>query len=66
MKTLKFVYWEGKKYLVGYLQDYPEYWTQGENLQDLEEHLRDIYAEVLEGNLPDDRPASRKVGELVV
>jgi predicted RNase H-like HicB family nuclease len=28
---------------LGYLQDYPDYWTQGETYEDLQEHLKDIY-----------------------
>lgn len=62
MKKLKYVYWKDGKYLVGYLLDYPEHWTQGTDLKDLEEHLKDLYHEINEGNLP----TSRKVGELVV
>ena len=27
---------------LGYLQDYPDYWTQGETSDDLKEHLRDL------------------------
>lgn len=30
------------KYL-GYLSDYPAHWTQGEDLDDLKNHLRDLY-----------------------
>jgi len=43
MHTVKFVYWEEDGALIGYLQDYPDYWTQGETLEDLKEHLRDLY-----------------------
>jgi hypothetical protein len=25
------------------LNDYPDHWTQGESLQDLKEHLRDLH-----------------------
>ncbi len=27
----------------GYLEGYPDYWTQGETIEELEENLRDIY-----------------------
>ncbi len=42
--TTKFTYWkeDDGKYL-GYLNHYPDHWTQGETLQDLKEHLRDLY-----------------------
>jgi predicted RNase H-like HicB family nuclease len=40
----KITYWQEKdgKFL-GFLNDYPDHWTQGENLDDLREHLRDLH-----------------------
>jgi len=32
--------------LVGYLEQYPDYMTQGEAIEELEENLIDIYKEV--------------------
>jgi hypothetical protein len=43
MPTINYVYWEDEGSLIGYLQDYPDYWTQGETLDDLKDHLRDLY-----------------------
>jgi predicted RNase H-like HicB family nuclease len=42
--TTKFTYWkeDDGKYL-GYLNQFPDHWTQGETLQDLKEHLRDLH-----------------------
>ena len=39
----KITYWceSDGKYL-GYLNDYPDHWTQGEDLDDLKKHLRDL------------------------
>jgi hypothetical protein len=62
MQTIKYVYWEEDGGYLGYLQDYPDYWTQGETLDDLIEHLRDLYADLTSGQLP----GVRKVGELVI
>jgi predicted RNase H-like HicB family nuclease len=43
MRT-RFTYWkEADGRYLGYLNEYPEHWTQGENLDDLKEHLRDLY-----------------------
>jgi hypothetical protein len=42
MQTVKYVYWEEDGGWLGYLQDFPDYWTQGETLEDLKEHLRDL------------------------
>jgi len=42
----KFTYWkEADGKLLGYLNDFPEHWTQGETLEDLKEHLLDLYRE---------------------
>ena len=62
MQTIKYVYWQDDDAWLGYLQDYPDYWTQGETLDDLKEHLRDLYTELTSGQLP----AIRKLDEPVV
>jgi len=40
---VKFTFWQETdgKYL-GYLNEFPDYWTQGETLEDLKTHLRDL------------------------
>ena len=38
-------------FYVGHLDDYPEYTTQGENLEDFEGALREIYGWILDGTL---------------
>lgn len=62
MQTIKYVHWEDDGSWLGYLQDYPDYWTQGETLEDLEAHLRDLYADLTSGEIA----GVRKVGELVL
>ena len=62
MSVVKFVWWEDNGVWLGYLQDYPDYWTQGESLDGLKEHLRELYADVTSGQIP----GIRKVEELVV
>ena len=47
---------------VGWLEEYPEYATQGETLEELEENLRDIYGDISEGNIP----GLRHIGELLL
>ncbi len=43
MKT-KATYWrETDGIYLGYLNDYPDHWTQGEDLDDLKVHLRDLF-----------------------
>jgi predicted RNase H-like HicB family nuclease len=62
VNVVKVVYWEDNAIWIGYLQDYPDYWTQGETLDDLKEHLKDLYRDILSGEIP----GIRKVEELVV
>ena len=49
----KFTYWQAKdgKFL-GFLNDYPDHWTQGETFQDLKDHLRDLYVTFTSGMIP--------------
>lgn len=62
MTTVKYVHWQDGDAWLGYLMDYPDYWTQGETLDDLLEHLIDLHREFSSGAVP----GVRKVGELVV
>lgn len=62
MSAVKFVYWQEKDFWIGYLQDYPDYLTQGETLEELKENLRDLYRDVTSGDIP----GVRKVDELFV
>ncbi|MDR3301135.1 MAG: type II toxin-antitoxin system HicB family antitoxin [Spirochaetaceae bacterium] len=49
--NIKYTYTQEKKFLVGHLDDFPEYPTQGENREDLENGLREIYAWIKDGTL---------------
>ena len=51
MRTTKIVYWEQDGSWIGYLQEFPDYWTQGDTWEDLESHLRDLYADLTSGDL---------------
>jgi predicted RNase H-like HicB family nuclease len=48
---LNYTYVMDEGFYVGRLDDYPEYTTQGENLTDFEDALREIYGWVLDGTL---------------
>jgi hypothetical protein len=61
-QTVKIVYWEEDGGWIGHLQEYPDYWTQGDSLDDLKEHLRDLYRDITSGEIP----AIRKVEELTI
>ncbi len=42
MNTQRFIYWQDEEFWLGYLEEYPDYWTQGETLEELKKNLRDI------------------------
>jgi predicted RNase H-like HicB family nuclease len=62
MDTRRFVYYEEDGMWVGWLEEFPDYRTQGETLDELKGNLRDVYEELASGRIP----CVRKVGELVV
>lgn len=63
METIKFVYFQEKDgMLIGWLEDYPDYKTQGQTLDELKENLRDIFDDIDSGRIPH----IRRYGELVI
>jgi len=52
MKNTAYVYWQDGEMWLGYLEEFPDYLTQGESPAELEENLRDIYADVTSGAIP--------------
>ncbi|MBC7248771.1 MAG: type II toxin-antitoxin system HicB family antitoxin [Anaerolineae bacterium] len=62
MKAIKYIYWQDDDMWLGYLEEYPDYWTQGKTIEELEENLRDIYRELTGGSIP----YVRRVAELEV
>ncbi|WP_419551243.1 type II toxin-antitoxin system HicB family antitoxin [Candidatus Poriferisodalis sp.] len=51
VRTTKIVYRQEDEWWLGYLEEFPGYWTQGETLKDLEERLRDLHADLTSGEL---------------
>ena len=62
MKTAKFTYWQDEDYYLGFLNDYPDYQTQGMSKEELVNNLKDLLADLESGEVP----YIRKVEELVV
>jgi predicted RNase H-like HicB family nuclease len=52
MKATGFTYWKSDDHWVGYLDEYPDYMTQGASLEDLKEHLADLYKDLTSGEIP--------------
>jgi predicted RNase H-like HicB family nuclease len=62
MEKKRYIYWKDDNMWLGYLEEYPDYMTQGETIEELQDNLRDIYKELGSGNIP----CVRKVDELEV
>ena len=62
MKKLRYIHWKDGDMWLGYLEDYPDYMTQGVNLEELRENLKDLYDDLTSGHIP----GVRKVAVLQV
>lgn len=62
MQVVKIVVWQDGTTWLGYLQEFPDYWTQGDSLDDLKGHLAELYADLSSGAIP----GARRVEDLVV
>ena len=62
MDTLKFVYYQDGDMWVGWLEEFPDYRTQGTSLDDLKENLKDLYQDLSTDKIPH----VRRLGELVI
>lgn len=62
MKKIRYVHWQDGDMWLGYLEDYPDYMTQARTIKELKENLKDLYADLTGGHIPN----VRKVAELQI
>ena len=62
MCTLRFTHWQDGDVWLGYLEEFPDYWTQGYSLDELKANLLDLYRDLAGGQIPH----ARRVSELQV
>ena len=62
MITVTMVYWKGEQFWLGKLLEHPGVMTQGEAVEELEEHLRDAFRLLV----LDDLSAEARVKALVI
>jgi predicted RNase H-like HicB family nuclease len=55
MMTQKYTYWQDEEMWLGYLEDFPDYWTQGVSEAELKENLTDLYQDLTSGVIPNVR-----------
>ena len=60
MNTIRYSYWQDGDVWLGYLEEFPDYMTQGQTFEELQDNLKDIYQEVTSGSIP----GVRRVAEL--
>jgi len=60
METVRYIYWQDKDMWLGHLEEYPDYMTQGQTIEELQENLKDLYDELTSGRIP----GVRRVAEL--
>jgi hypothetical protein len=62
MSTARYVHWQDQGMWLGYFEEFPEYLTQGESLEELQDNIRDLYRDLTSGGIP----GIRRVAELPV
>jgi len=55
LMKVRYVYWQEDDQWLGYLEEFPDYWTQGESLEELKEHLRDLHEDLSNDRIPEVR-----------
>ena len=62
MNTIKYTWWQDEEYYLGFLNDYPDYVTQGYSHEELMDNLRDLWKDLKSGEVP----YIRKTDDLLV
>ena len=62
MRTIKFTSWQDDDFFIGFLNEYPDYQTQGTTKEELTENLKDLLLDLESGQVP----YVHKVEELLV
>jgi hypothetical protein len=52
MSTVEYTYWRDGDTYLGFLNDHPDYWTQGDTKPELIENLKDILEDIASGEVP--------------
>ena len=52
METAKYVYWQDGDVWLGYLEEYPDYRSQGATLEELKDNLKALYNDMISCDIP--------------
>jgi len=59
---ISYIYWKDGEFWLGYLEEYPDYMTQGTTMDELKENLKDLFNDLTSGKVQ----FVRKKGQLEV
>ena len=62
MKNVQYTFWQDGDFFLGFLNDYPDYETQGYSKEELLENLQDLLKDLESGEVP----FIKKVEEMVI
>ena len=62
MRSVKYTFWQDGEFFLGYLNEYPDYWTQGYSKEELLENLKDLLTDLESEEIP----FVRKVEEMAI
>jgi predicted RNase H-like HicB family nuclease len=62
MKTVEYTFWKDGEFFLGYLNQYPDYHTQGYSKEELQENLKDLLRDIESEEIP----YIRKVEEMAI
>ena len=62
MKTVEYTFWKDGEFFLGYLNQYPDYQTQGYSKEELQENLKDLLRDIESEEIP----YIRKVEEMAI
>ena len=51
-RNLKYTYWRDGEFFIGFLNDYPDYRTQGTSKEDLVENLKSLLEDIESHDIP--------------
>lgn len=52
METRKFTWYQDGPMLIGWLDEFPDYRTQAESMEELQENLLDLLKDITSGGIP--------------
>jgi predicted RNase H-like HicB family nuclease len=62
MSTARYIHWQDHGMWLGYFEEFPDYLTQGESLEELQNNLRALYTDLTSGELA----GIRRIAELAL